>query len=331
MPVVLHVAGAGANVMAPDFFDNGLPPVPDFHGGDTNFKSIDYLSIPLPGDADAERVDHRRRVDALSGLADRRHRARRHVGSGLDALARLRARGVPQERAAAAGRWTCARASTCNGRCASRRIRTRTRAGRSRTRATTCACSRPTSRTSKAAAIRSRASSAAWTPRTSAPTRASASTSTTSSTCSVRCSTAAGSRSRLSRARSALARGAQRAAPDRAVRVDAVGRERSFGTGRDRDAFGDAAPHRDVRFGPRRDDVLVVARVGARRARSRDRRAACGARGRARLRRARSRRRRCGSGRRRRRRARSPWRAAVRCRAACRRPRPPRRRSGRAP
>jgi hypothetical protein len=23
-------------------------PVPDFHGGDTNFKSIDYLSIPLP-------------------------------------------------------------------------------------------------------------------------------------------------------------------------------------------------------------------------------------------------------------------------------------------
>ena len=48
VPVVLHVAGAGANVMAPDFFDNGLPPVPDFHGGDTNFKSIDYLSIPLP-------------------------------------------------------------------------------------------------------------------------------------------------------------------------------------------------------------------------------------------------------------------------------------------
>ena len=48
VPVVLHVAGAGANVMAPDFFDNGLPPVPDFHGGDTNFKSIDYMSIPLP-------------------------------------------------------------------------------------------------------------------------------------------------------------------------------------------------------------------------------------------------------------------------------------------
>jgi uncharacterized protein len=48
VPVVLHVAGAGANVMSTDYFDNGLPPVPDFHGGDTNFKSIDYLSIPLP-------------------------------------------------------------------------------------------------------------------------------------------------------------------------------------------------------------------------------------------------------------------------------------------
>lgn len=48
VPVVLHVAGAGANVMNPAYFENGLPAVPDFHGGDTNFKSIDYLSIPLP-------------------------------------------------------------------------------------------------------------------------------------------------------------------------------------------------------------------------------------------------------------------------------------------
>ena len=48
VPVVLHVAGAGASVMDPAFFDNGLPPVPDFHGGDGNFKSIDYMSIALP-------------------------------------------------------------------------------------------------------------------------------------------------------------------------------------------------------------------------------------------------------------------------------------------
>jgi uncharacterized protein len=48
VPVLLHVAGAGANVMPEAYFQNGRPPVPDFHGGDTNFKSIDYMSIPLP-------------------------------------------------------------------------------------------------------------------------------------------------------------------------------------------------------------------------------------------------------------------------------------------
>jgi uncharacterized protein len=48
VPVVLHVAGAGGFVMSTDYFVNGRPPVPDFHGGDTNFKSIDYLSIPYP-------------------------------------------------------------------------------------------------------------------------------------------------------------------------------------------------------------------------------------------------------------------------------------------
>jgi uncharacterized protein len=48
VPVVLHVAGAGGEVMPVAYFENGRPPVPDFHGGDTNFKSIDYLSIPYP-------------------------------------------------------------------------------------------------------------------------------------------------------------------------------------------------------------------------------------------------------------------------------------------
>jgi predicted TIM-barrel fold metal-dependent hydrolase len=48
VPVLLHVAGAGANVMHSAYFENGRPAVPDFHGGDTNFKSVDYMSIPLP-------------------------------------------------------------------------------------------------------------------------------------------------------------------------------------------------------------------------------------------------------------------------------------------
>ncbi len=45
---MIHVAGAGAQVMPAAYFENGRAPVPDFHGGDTNFKSIDYLSIPYP-------------------------------------------------------------------------------------------------------------------------------------------------------------------------------------------------------------------------------------------------------------------------------------------
>ena len=43
-----------------EYFENGLPPVPDFHGGDTNFKSIDYLSIPYPVMQTLNALDHRR-------------------------------------------------------------------------------------------------------------------------------------------------------------------------------------------------------------------------------------------------------------------------------
>jgi predicted TIM-barrel fold metal-dependent hydrolase len=47
VPVVLHVGGGG-RLLDPAFFNNGLPPVPDFHGGDGNFRSIDYMAIPYP-------------------------------------------------------------------------------------------------------------------------------------------------------------------------------------------------------------------------------------------------------------------------------------------
>ena len=47
VPIVFHVGGEGRH-MNPDYFENGLPPVPDFHGGDGNFRSIDYMSIPYP-------------------------------------------------------------------------------------------------------------------------------------------------------------------------------------------------------------------------------------------------------------------------------------------
>jgi predicted TIM-barrel fold metal-dependent hydrolase len=50
LPVVFHVGGglrlADGRLLDPEYFENGGPPVPDFHGGDENFRSIDYMAIP---------------------------------------------------------------------------------------------------------------------------------------------------------------------------------------------------------------------------------------------------------------------------------------------
>ena len=47
LPIVFHVGGGG-KLFEEAYFNNGLPPVPDFHGGDDNFKSIDYMAIAYP-------------------------------------------------------------------------------------------------------------------------------------------------------------------------------------------------------------------------------------------------------------------------------------------
>ena len=47
IPVVLHVGGGG-QLLDPRYFDNGGPYVKDFHGGDENFRSVDYMAIPGP-------------------------------------------------------------------------------------------------------------------------------------------------------------------------------------------------------------------------------------------------------------------------------------------
>jgi predicted TIM-barrel fold metal-dependent hydrolase len=50
LPVVFHVGGGhrlvDGNLLDMDYFTNGGPPVPDFHGGDENFRSVDYMAIP---------------------------------------------------------------------------------------------------------------------------------------------------------------------------------------------------------------------------------------------------------------------------------------------
>jgi predicted TIM-barrel fold metal-dependent hydrolase len=47
VPILFHVGGGG-QLISPDYFRNGLAPVPDFHGGDGNFRSVDYMAIPYP-------------------------------------------------------------------------------------------------------------------------------------------------------------------------------------------------------------------------------------------------------------------------------------------
>jgi predicted TIM-barrel fold metal-dependent hydrolase len=47
IPILFHVGGGGP-LLSPDYFVNGMPPVPDFHGGDGNFRSVDYMAIPYP-------------------------------------------------------------------------------------------------------------------------------------------------------------------------------------------------------------------------------------------------------------------------------------------
>ncbi len=51
LPVVFHVGGghrlADGQLLDPEYFENGGPPVPDFHGGDENFRSVDYMAIPI--------------------------------------------------------------------------------------------------------------------------------------------------------------------------------------------------------------------------------------------------------------------------------------------
>jgi uncharacterized protein len=47
IPIVFHVGGTG-ELIDPNYFNNGLPIPPDFHGGDENFRSVDYMGIPGP-------------------------------------------------------------------------------------------------------------------------------------------------------------------------------------------------------------------------------------------------------------------------------------------
>ena len=42
--MVFHVGGE--EKLNPDYFENGLPKVKDFHGGEENFTSVSFMMIP---------------------------------------------------------------------------------------------------------------------------------------------------------------------------------------------------------------------------------------------------------------------------------------------
>jgi predicted TIM-barrel fold metal-dependent hydrolase len=47
VPIVFHVGGT-SDLIDASYFRNGLPIPPDFHGGEENFRSVDYMGIPGP-------------------------------------------------------------------------------------------------------------------------------------------------------------------------------------------------------------------------------------------------------------------------------------------
>jgi predicted TIM-barrel fold metal-dependent hydrolase len=168
IPIVFHVGGTD-DLIDPDYFNNGLPIPPDFHGGEENFRSVDYLGIPHPPAQTLATL-------IFDGVLDRFPDLRFGRGPG---------RWNPQSTPSPvtrndSGPWRCGRPTTCVARCASRPTRPKTSAGSSSSRAPRSACSPPTTRMSKAAVAPS--SDSRHRSATRLPRSVPASTATTSST-----------------------------------------------------------------------------------------------------------------------------------------------------
>ena len=154
IPVVFHVGGTG-DLIDPAYFRNGLPIPPDFHGGEENFRSVDYMGIPGPPaqtlatmifDGVLERFPDLR-IGVIEQGAIWVPSWMRQMESAFEAFARheerLQALSLRPERVRAPP--DPVHAVPDRGR------RLDHRAGRARGRA----CSRPTTRTSRAAGARS--------------------------------------------------------------------------------------------------------------------------------------------------------------------------------
>ena len=115
IPIVFHVGGTG-DLIDPSYFRNGLPIPPDFHGGEENFRSVDYMGIPGPPaqtlatmifDGVLERFPELR-IGVIEQGAIWVPSWMRQMESAFEAFVATRS---------GSGRCRCARASTCAARC----------------------------------------------------------------------------------------------------------------------------------------------------------------------------------------------------------------------
>ena len=100
LPILFHVGGGGP-LLSKDYFVNGLPPVPDFHGGDGNFRSVDYMAIPFPPMQTLATMIFDRVLDRFPRLKFGVHRAGRLMAARMDAIDGFRPQRIHQERGAA--------------------------------------------------------------------------------------------------------------------------------------------------------------------------------------------------------------------------------------
>ncbi len=80
IPIVFHVGGTG-ELIDPMYFQNGLPIPPDFHGGDENFRCVDYMGIPGPPAQTLATMIFDGVFERFPAAAGRRDRAGRHLGA----------------------------------------------------------------------------------------------------------------------------------------------------------------------------------------------------------------------------------------------------------
>jgi predicted TIM-barrel fold metal-dependent hydrolase len=145
VPMVFHVGGGTR--MNPTYKENGLPPVKDFVGGDDNFTSVSYLSIP-------EAPMQTLATLLIDGVLERFPNLKFGViemGAGLRLTHSARTRSGCRS-------FRFHPRSSFADRCGSHPIPMSPRAGSSETADRRSACSAPIIRTPKVAATRSSAS-----------------------------------------------------------------------------------------------------------------------------------------------------------------------------